>query len=85
MCDYVEYAISCSKQLNSTASNGQKHYQLVQESFIQATKVEIEKVLQEGLDRGIISKEYCCVFRPANACLRMHSHGRKQSKTLENE
>ena len=26
----------------------------------------------------------CCVFQPANACLRMRSHGRKQWKTLEN-
>ena len=26
-------------------------------------------------------KSMCCVFRPANACLRMRSHGRKQSKT----
>ena len=27
----------------------------------------------------------CCVFRPANACLRMYLHGRKWWKTLENE
>ena len=27
----------------------------------------------------------CCVYRPANACLRMRLHGQKQSKTLENE
>ena len=26
----------------------------------------------------------CCVFRTANACLRMCSHGRKQWKTLKN-
>ena len=26
----------------------------------------------------------CCVFRPASACLHMHSHGQKQWKMLEN-
>ena len=26
----------------------------------------------------------CCVFQPENASCRMHSHGRKQWKTLEN-
>ena len=26
----------------------------------------------------------CCVFRPANACLRMRSHGLKQLKTFKN-
>ena len=27
----------------------------------------------------------CCVFRPANACLHMHSHGRKRQKTFKND
>ena len=27
----------------------------------------------------------CCVFWPANACLRMHSHGRKRWKTFKND
>ena len=26
----------------------------------------------------------CCVFRPVNACVGMHSHGRKQWKTFKN-
>ena len=32
-----------------------------------------------------ISPFFCCVFRPANACLHMCSHGWKQWKTLEND
>ena len=27
----------------------------------------------------------CCVFQPANACLRLRSHGWKRSKTSEND
>ena len=27
----------------------------------------------------------CCVFRPANVCLRMRSHGWKRSKTFKND
>ena len=32
----------------------------------------------------LVSLLLCCVFWPANACLHMHAHGRKQWKTLEN-
>ena len=31
------------------------------------------------------NKKSCCVFRPGNACASMHLHGRKRSKTLEND
>ena len=27
----------------------------------------------------------CCVFQPANTCLRMRSHGRKRAKSFKNE
>ena len=33
---------------------------------------------------ALVRFEQCCVFRPANACLRMRSHGQKQYKMLEN-
>ena len=29
------------------------------------------------LEPSIYNSIVCCVFRPANACLRMHLHGRK--------
>ena len=41
ICDYVEYATSCSNQLNSVASNGEKHYKEVPFDFILDTKKEI--------------------------------------------
>ena len=46
------------KSLKSTASNGEKHYKEVPEDFILATKAEITRVFQEGLDQGIIPKDY---------------------------
>ena len=49
----MEYATSCSNQLNSVASNGEKHYKEVPFDFILDTKKEIEKVLKEGLTKGI--------------------------------
>ena len=43
--NYVANATSCSGQLNSTATNGDKHYKIVEEDFIQGTKAEIEDYL----------------------------------------
>ena len=38
---------------------------------------------QQGffITKLVLVKLMCCVFRPANACLRMSLQGRKQSKT----
>ena len=49
------------------------------------TKVVIHAnlVLTKETPKGIYWS-YCCVFQPVNTCLRMHSHGRKQWKTLKN-
>ena len=33
ICDFVEYATSCTNQLNSTASNDENHYKEVPEEF----------------------------------------------------
>ena len=44
-------------------------------------------VLHYDVDKGlyfVLEFNICCVFQPANACLRMCSHGWKQQKTLEN-
>ena len=49
ICDFVDYAESCTKHLNSRTVNGEPHYARVTEEFIIDTKEEIKKVLQEAV------------------------------------
>ena len=40
-----------------------------------------KSLLQKFLELQLNRSCHCCVFRPANACLHMHVHGRKRQKT----
>ena len=46
--------------------------------------LDIEKMQPACNGRETKLVEPCCVFWPANACLHMHSHGRKWYKTFKN-
>ena len=48
---------------------------------------EKEENMQKNARDQILTRSLgaCCVFRPANACLRMHSHSRKWQKTFKKD
>ena len=66
ICDYVDYAESCSHHLNSKTEHGEAHYARVTEDFIDETKKEIKKVLQEAFDENLIPEEDYSAMDPSN-------------------
>ena len=57
---------------------------MIAEKVKSENKERLNLEIFKGSERFLQSKIYC-VYRPANACLRMRPYGRKRSKTLENE